>query len=98
MTSLYTPGTEHSFADIIFCWIPPGKFLMGSPYDEEDRWKFEGPQQEIIFAEGYWMSKYEITQRQWRTIMGNNPSHFKGKNRPVESVSWCDIRSSGGYL
>ncbi len=98
MTSVFTAGTEYSFADIIFCWIPPGKFLMGSPEDEVGRSENEGPQQEITFEEGFWMSKYEITQRQWKSIMGNNPSHFKGKKRPVENVSWNDIRSSGGYL
>ena len=38
------------------------------------------------------MGKYEVTQQQWRAIMGNNPSYFKGDNRPVEKVSWNDAQ------
>jgi formylglycine-generating enzyme required for sulfatase activity len=34
------------------------------------------------------MAKYPITQAQWEAIMGNNPSSFKGTNRPVENVNW----------
>jgi formylglycine-generating enzyme required for sulfatase activity len=36
------------------------------------------------------MSKYEVTQKQWQEVMGTNPSHFKGDNRPVEKVTWYD--------
>ena len=36
------------------------------------------------------MSKYEVTQKQWREVMGTNPSRFKGDNQPVEAVSWYD--------
>ncbi len=80
-------------------WIPPGSFMMGSPEDEQDRSDNEGPQHEVTFTSGFWMSKYEITQAQWLVIMGNNPARFnKGENRPVEIVSWDDIRGSGGYL
>jgi formylglycine-generating enzyme required for sulfatase activity len=34
------------------------------------------------------MGKYEVTQAQWMAVMGNNPSYFRGENRPVEQVSW----------
>ena len=37
----------------------------------------------------FWMGQYAVTQVQWETIMGNNPSHFKkGANYPVEHISW----------
>ena len=36
----------------------------------------------------YAFGKYEVTQREYTAVMGENPSHFKGKNRPVERVSW----------
>ena len=39
------------------------------------------------------MSKTEITQKQWQSVMGNNPSKFKGANHPVEKVSWDDIQT-----
>jgi formylglycine-generating enzyme required for sulfatase activity len=39
------------------------------------------------------MGKYEVTQAQWEAVMGNNPSRFKGPNRPVEMVSWDDAQA-----
>ncbi len=38
----------------------------------------------------YAFGKYEITQKQYQAVMGKNPSKFKGKNLPVEEVSWDD--------
>ncbi len=78
--------------------IPTGEFVMGSPDDESDRSKAEGPQHRVHVSE-FWMSKYPITQSQWRIVAGfpeinrslnPDPSHFKGDNHPVEQVSWYD--------
>ncbi len=79
-------------------WIPPGHFMMGRYPGEQDSLDSEMPQHEVTIAEGFWIGKYEITQAQWKAVMGNNPSDFKGDNRPVEQVSWNDICSSDGYL
>jgi len=38
------------------------------------------------------ISKYPITQKQWKAIMGTNPSHFKGDNLPVEQITWNDAQ------
>ncbi len=38
------------------------------------------------------IGKFPVTQKQWQTIMGNNPSNFKGENLPVESVNWDDCQ------
>ncbi len=38
----------------------------------------------------FYIGKTEVTQAQWKTVMGNNPSYYKGDNRPVEEVSWYD--------
>ncbi|MBS9771957.1 MAG: SUMF1/EgtB/PvdO family nonheme iron enzyme [Trichodesmium erythraeum GBRTRLIN201] len=67
--------------------IPGGSFLMGSPETEAQRSDNEGPQHHVDVPE-FWMGKYVVTQQQWQAIMGNDPSKFKGKNRPVECVSW----------
>ncbi|OQB35532.1 MAG: Serine/threonine-protein kinase pkn1 [Candidatus Hydrogenedentes bacterium ADurb.Bin179] len=73
-------------------WIPPGRFLMGSPGSEEDRDDDE-TQHQVTIIWGFWLGKYEVTQAQWEKVMGNNPSEFKGnKNLPVESVSWEDCQ------
>ena len=67
--------------------IPGGNFLMGSPDSEARRSTTESPQHQVTLA-GFWMGKYPVTQAQYQAIMGNNPSYFKGDNRPVENVSW----------
>jgi len=69
--------------------IPGGTFLMGSPETEIDRYDDESPQHKVTI-QPFFMSKYLVTQTQWQAIMGKNPSRFKGKNLPVERVSWDD--------
>jgi formylglycine-generating enzyme required for sulfatase activity len=70
-------------------YIPSGKFMMGSPENEEERQDNEGPQHQVTVP-SFFMAKYPVTQAQWQAVMGNgnNPSSFKGENRPVEQVSW----------
>ena len=65
--------------------IPGGNFVMGSP-DSEGR-NNEKPQHEVTVSPFY-MGKYPVTQAQYQQVMGYNPSHFKGNDRPVEKVSW----------
>ena len=74
-------------------WIPPGKFLMGSPDHEEGRWDDEGPQHEVAIESGFWMFETLCTQALWEAVMGQNPSHFRGPTRPVERVSWDDAQA-----
>ncbi|MDE5073654.1 MAG: bifunctional serine/threonine-protein kinase/formylglycine-generating enzyme family protein, partial [Trichodesmium sp. St5_bin8] len=69
--------------------IPGGRFLMGSPETEAERYDDESPQHYVDVPE-FLMGKYAVTQAQWEAVMGNNPARFKGANRPVESVSWND--------
>ena len=72
-------------------WIKPGTFTMGSPLDEKDRDLDEDPLTRVILTGGFWMGKYEVTQREYEKVMGNNPSWFRGDpSRPVEQVSWDD--------
>jgi len=40
--------------------------------------------------DSFFISKYQLTQKEWKAVMGNNPSVFKGENNPVEEVSWYD--------
>ncbi|MFN4875828.1 MAG: formylglycine-generating enzyme family protein, partial [Aphanizomenon sp.] len=67
--------------------IPGGTFMMGSPKNEEGRQNNESPQYQVTVP-SFLMGKYPVTQVQYQTIMGTNPSLFKGSNRPVECVSW----------
>lgn len=74
-------------------WIPPGDFLMGTPTDEAGDLA-ETPQHRVTFRRGFWMGRFEVTQDQWQTIMGDNPSLFNncGGDWPVEQVSWDDVQ------
>ncbi|HUV50981.1 MAG TPA: formylglycine-generating enzyme family protein [Anaerolineae bacterium] len=72
-------------------YIQPGTFMMGSPSNEPER-DSDDRQHEVTLTKGFYMGATEVTQGQWREIMGNNPSKFKGDNLPVEQVSWNDCR------
>jgi len=73
-------------------WIPPGRFMMGSPGDEKERWDDESPRHEVILTHGFWLADTACTQEMWQAVMGENPSHFKDDpQNPVENVSWETI-------
>ncbi len=73
-------------------WVKPGTFRMGSPPDEPNRNKAEGPQLPVTLSQGFWLGKTEVTQAQYEAATGTNPSRFAtaGKDAPVERVSWLD--------
>jgi uncharacterized protein (TIGR02996 family) len=77
--------------EMTVAWIPPGRFLMGSPETEGQRWDDE-IQHQVTLPQGFWLALTPVTQRQWQAVMGNNPSSFKGKDLPVERVSWDDCQ------
>jgi formylglycine-generating enzyme required for sulfatase activity len=69
--------------------IEPGVFKMGSAIGEKGRDLDEDPMTEVTFVRGFWIGKYEVTQKEFEDVMKSNPSWFKGNlNRPVEGVSW----------
>ena len=59
-------------------FIPPGTFRMGSPTNEVDRLENEGAQTAVTISRGFWMGKHEVTQREYESVMGSNPSWFNG--------------------
>ncbi|MEM7312842.1 MAG: formylglycine-generating enzyme family protein [Planctomycetota bacterium] len=74
------------------CWIPAGRFSMGSPDDELGRVPDRENQVRVEFTMGFWIGKYEVTQEEYQAVMDFNPSGFKGvgKRGPVENVAWDD--------
>jgi formylglycine-generating enzyme required for sulfatase activity len=68
-----------------FSFIPPGSFLMGSTIDENEQ-----PVHKVTLTNGFFLGVHPVTQAQWKAVMKTDPSHFKGEQRPVESVSWDD--------
>ena len=71
--------------------IPAGKFLMGSPEAEKDR-KPEETQHEVTLTKPFYLGKFEVTQEQYQQVIGVNPNQFKGRDLPVEQVSWDDAQ------
>ena len=72
--------------------IPAGKFMMGSLGSEVSR-KDNETQHEVTLTKPFYMGKYEVTQEQWQSVMGNNPSQIKGVRLPVTNVSWNDSQA-----
>ncbi len=64
--------------------IPAGKFMMGSPETETGRDDDEGPQREVTISRPFYLGVYEVTQAQWRAVMGTLP--WKGKYRDTKSA------------
>lgn len=78
--------------------VDPGVFIMGSPKGEVGRFDFFGgeeTQREVTLTKPFYIGIFEVTQKQYELIMGSNPSHFKGDDRPVESVSYEMLRGDG---
>ncbi|HJM93595.1 MAG: hypothetical protein CMM23_09340 [Rhodospirillaceae bacterium] len=76
--------------------IPPGQFrmsdLLGEGYDDEK------PINDVRIKYSSAVGKFEVTQAECRHVMGNNPSHFRGDDRPVKQVSWKDAQRFIGKL
>jgi formylglycine-generating enzyme required for sulfatase activity len=69
--------------------IPAGSFMMGSDHSQEDSEEGdERPVHRVTFKHTFYMGKYEVTQAQYRAVMGKNPSGSLGDNLPVERVMW----------
>ncbi len=73
--------------------VPPGTFMMGSPVGENGRDDDETLHQ-VTLTQPFYCGKFAVTQRQWKRVMGNNPSKFTrvGEDAPVEQVSWKDCK------
>jgi len=90
----FTDDLHGTPLEMIF--VPGGVFKMGSPegigHDDER------PQHDVVVA-GFYIGKYQVTQAQWKAVMGKNPAIFKGDPAlPVECVSWGDAKKFCGKI
>ena len=60
--------------------------------DNHGEYGDEKPEHEVEL-DSFWLGQYPVTQQIWEVVMGENPSYFKGENRPVEGVSWYDTQA-----
>jgi len=93
-----TPSVLNTFKDCDDCpemvVIPEGKFFMGSkddPFAQFIPWPDEMPQHEVAI-QSFSIGKFEVTQWQWFSIMGTTPSGARGRDLPVDMVSWDDAQ------
>ena len=87
------PRMRTNQAGIEFMLILPGSFMMGSTNGSDEK-----PVHQVTIKYSFYMGRFEVTQAQWQSVMGNNPSSFKGDlaepyiKLPVEHVSWDDAQ------
>lgn len=73
-------------------YIKPGTFVMGGVSKKDGRFQcVEVPKHKVKLTKGFYMGKYEVTQKQYQAIMGSNPSRStKAPNCPADNISWSD--------
>ena len=74
-------------------YVEGGTFQMGATSEHGDVASSNERPIHSVTLDSYYIGECEVTQAQWRAIMGNNPSSFTGDNNPVECVSWHDAQS-----
>jgi len=79
--------TSSDALQIYMVMVQGGEFDLGADDEAEDR----RPAHTVKLAD-YYISPYEVTQFQWRTIMGSNPSYYECDQCPVTNVSWTDVQ------
>ena len=112
------PGEVKIFGDIEFVWIPPGTFTMGSKLSpaeilakyggeegyEEHEYDDELPLHRVTLSKGFWMSKYEITNAQYRRFRPKHNSKdyeghsLNGDQQPVGHTHWTDAEAYCAWL
>ncbi|MBI4775263.1 MAG: formylglycine-generating enzyme family protein [Deltaproteobacteria bacterium] len=87
-------GTIANSLGMRFAYIPAGRFTMGSAESELGR-DLDEPRHLVTLTKGFYLQTTEVTQGQWKAVMGTNPSFFNtcGDDCPVESVSWDDAQA-----
>ena len=85
LVAMRSAEAEKIIKEMVKC--PAGSFEMGSPSGELGRYDNE-KQHHVTISKSFYIAKYPVTQAQYKAVMGNNPSYFKGDNNPVECVSW----------
>ena len=94
------PGLPDGARPLRMVRIPVGSFQMGSPDLERGHTPAEGPVHQVTFTTEYYLGETEVTQGQWKAVMGTNPAsgYGEGSDYPVCLVSWEAITQANGFL
>jgi formylglycine-generating enzyme required for sulfatase activity len=92
-----TAGLQRDVAGVKLCWCPPGRFRMGSPSSEPQR-RADETQVDVTLSKGFWMGKYEVTQGQWKRVIGELPGELTaelpaGDDLPVGNVNFAEAEA-----
>ncbi len=87
-------GDEHEVVGVKLCWCPPGRFFMGSPRSEPERRSGED-QVAVTLTKGFWTGKYEVTQGEWKRVVGQLPGPLTsaggaGDDFPLYNVNFAE--------
>ena len=90
-------GDQREVLDIKLCWCPPGRFTMGSPSSEPER-RPDEDQVEVTLTKGFWMGKYEVTQGDWKRLIGKLPGELTaqlpaGDDFPIGNVNFAEAEA-----
>lgn len=84
------PAIRNLVNNMVF--VSGGTFTMGATSEQGSNvYDNEKPAHHVTLS-SYYIGKYEVTQAEWKAVMGSNPSNFKGDDLPVEQVSWNDCQ------
>ena len=72
-------------------FVKGGSFVMGCTPEQESCWDNEKPTHRVTLT-SYYVGKYPVTQKQWQSVMGTNPSGVKGDGLPVHNVTWAEVQ------
>ncbi len=87
VTALANSAPDSSGIPANFVFVEGGSFLMGS----DSLYADEIPQHRVTL-DSFWIGKYEVTQKEWADIMGENPSSSQGDSLAIDNVSWADVQ------
>src|SRR5579863_7274195 len=90
-TLAQNPNPTGGATGVEFVKIAPGEFVMGCSTGDTGCTADEKPAHRVQITKAFEIGKYEVTQAQWKAIMGSNPSTIKGDDHPVETVSKNDV-------
>ena len=86
---------EYKTTKLVLKLVCPGTFMMGSPVDELGHNVYgKETLHKVTLTQPFYMGIFELTQKQYELVTGSNPSYYKGSARPVEQVSYDELRGS----